>query len=232
MNIITGAVSQGLIWAIMVMGVYISYRILDFADLTADGSIALGGSVAAVLISNGLNPFVALILSFLAGVLSGSVTGLLNAKFGIPGILAGILTMISLYSVNIEILGRANISLLGANTCFSIANDIFGVSYNVSAIILSVVISLFIVVALRWFLMTEIGQLVRATGDNESMVRAMGKNPRKYKILSLAISNGLIALSGGSGICRCCNGHRFNYYRACFNYNRRGNFRKKEQLCL
>ncbi|MEG2143765.1 MAG: ABC transporter permease [Oscillospiraceae bacterium] len=197
MNIITAALSQGLLWGIMVLGVYISYRILDFPDLTADGSIALGGAVSAICTVNGINPCLTLCLSLLAGAGAGAVTGFLHSVLQIPGILAGILTMISLYSVDIEILGRANISLLGESTVFTMLSQSLNINQTTASIIVGGITALSLVLLLNWFLATEIGELLRATGDNETMVLSQGKNPAAYKILGLSLSNGFIALAGG-----------------------------------
>ena len=172
-----GAISQGILWGIMVLGVYITYRILDIADLTVDGSFALGGCVCATLIVNGgWNPAAALVISLIAGLIAGAVTGFLHTVFEIPAILAGILTQISLWSINLRIMGgKSNIPLLKAST-----------------IIASALIAL-----LYWFFGTELGCALRATGNNPDMIRALGVDIRRTKMLALMLSNGLVALSGG-----------------------------------
>lgn len=194
------ATSQGLIWGVMVLGLYITFRILDFADLTVDGSLALGGSISAVLISNGVNPFLALLVAALAGAAAGCVTGLLHIKLKIPGILAGILTMIALYSVNIRVMGRANTPLLGKETIFTRVNQMFtGLGSNsqaVAAIALGLLACAAIITVLYWFFGTELGYAIRATGNNQNMVRALGINVGVMQIIALALSNGLIAFSG------------------------------------
>lgn len=194
------ATSQGLIWGVMVLGLYITFRILDFADLTVDGSLALGGSISAVLISNGVNPFLALLVAALAGAAAGCVTGLLHIKLKIPGILAGILTMIALYSVNIRVMGRANTPLLGKETIFTRVNQMFiGLGSNsqaVAAIVLGLLTCAVIITVLYWFFGTEFGYAIRATGNNQNMVRALGINVGVMQIIALALSNGLIAFSG------------------------------------
>lgn len=194
------ATSQGLIWGVMVLGLYITFRILDFADLTVDGSLALGGSISAVLISNGVNPFLALLAAALAGAAAGCVTGLLHIKLKIPGILAGILTMIALYSVNIRVMGRANTPLLGKETIFTRVNQMFtGLGSNlqaVAAIVLGLLTCAVIITVLYWFFGTELGYAIRATGNNQNMVCALGINVGVMQIIALALSNGLIAFSG------------------------------------
>lgn len=194
------ATSQGLIWGVMVLGLYITFRILDFADLTVDGSLALGGSISAVLISNGVNPFLALLVAALAGAAAGCVTGLLHIKLKIPGILAGILTMIALYSVNIRVMGRANTPLLGKETIFTRVNQMFtGLGSNsqaVAAIALGLLACAVIITVLYWFFGTELGYAIRATGNNQNMVCALGINVGIMQIIALALSNGLIAFSG------------------------------------
>lgn len=203
---IFGACSQGVIWAVMVIGVYITYRILDYADLTADGALSLGGSVSAVTIFLGINPFLSLIISTMAGMCAGAVTGILNAKLKIPAILSGILTMISLYSINIRIMGKANMSLLGKNNIFSIIEGLFMHSsnsiflsilmQNLSGFLVGLIICIILVLFLYWFFGTEIGSAIRATGDNEYMIRALGVNTDYMKIIGLMMGNGLISLSG------------------------------------
>lgn len=192
-----GAVSQGVLWGIMCLGLYITYKVLDFADLTVDGSFALGGAVNAALIVLDCNPLVALFISFIAGGISGIVTGLLNTKLKIPGILAGILTMIALYSINIRIMGRANISLLGETTLMTQISSLINTSTTTTSFIIGTFFSVIIIFAMYWFFGTEIGSAIRATGNNEKMVRAQGVNTDNMKILGLMLGNALVALSGG-----------------------------------
>ncbi|MBE6347726.1 MAG: ABC transporter permease [Spirochaetaceae bacterium] len=192
-----GAVSQGVLWGIMCLGLYITYKVLDFADLTVDGSFALGGAVNAALIVLDCNPLVALFISFIAGGISGIVTGLLNTKLKIPGILAGILTMIALYSINIRIMGRANISLLGETTLMTQISSLINTTTTTTSFIIGTIFSVIIIFAMYWFFGTEIGSAIRATGNNEKMVRAQGVNTDNMKILGLMLGNALVALSGG-----------------------------------
>lgn len=194
---IQGAASQGIIWGIMTLGVYITFKVLDFPDLTVDGSFALGGAVSAILISNGMNPFITLFFSFLAGSLAGLATGILNTKLQIPGILAGILTMIALYSINIRVMGgRPNIPLLGMATSLTIIQNIISLSKVVSDLLVGFVFSVFIVLIMYWFFGTEMGCAIRATGNNEKMIRALGVDTNVMKTIGLMISNALVSLSG------------------------------------
>lgn len=192
-----GNVAQGLIWGIMALGVYITFRILDFADLTVDGTLATGGAVAVMLIQGGMHPAVALIFSVAAGMLGGLATGILHTAFGIPGILASILSQISLYSVNLGIMGKANQSIgigqkgLVASLRFVSADD----SYLF--FIKLILICLVLVAIVYWMFGTEIGSAIRATGCNEQMARAQGINTNITKVIALMISNGLVGLSGG-----------------------------------
>lgn len=192
-----GNVAQGLIWGIMALGVYITFRILDFADLTVDGTLAAGGAVAVMLIQGGMHPAAALIFSVIAGMLGGLVTGLLHTALGIPGILASILTQISLYSVNLRIMGKANQSIgigqkgLVASLRFVSADN------NYLFFLKLILICLALVAVVYWMFGTEIGSAIRATGCNEQMARAQGINTNVTKVIALMISNGLVGLSGG-----------------------------------
>lgn len=190
-NAIPGAVSQGLIWAIMAIGVFITYKILDFADLTVDGSLCTGAAVCAVLVSNGVHFSVALFAAFAAGLVCGVVTGLLHTAMGIPAILSGILTQLALWSVNLKIMGQATLSVSGRKFVLLVTS-----LDNVKTIIIMAVIVSAVVAVLYWFFGTQLGSAVRATGCNQSMARAQGVNTSLAKVLALALSNGLVALSG------------------------------------
>lgn len=192
-----GAVAQGLLWGIMALGVYLTFRILNIADMTCDGSFALGGSTCAILVTKGVNPLFAVCISFLTGLVAGLATGLMHTKLKIHEILAGILSMIALYSINIRIMGKPNTTLLGIETMMVKMQDKFSISPNVSAFIIGLIFGIALIVILYWFCGTELGSCVRATGNNEKMVRAVGVDTDKMKLLGLMISNGLIALSGG-----------------------------------
>ena len=189
---IPGAVAQGLIWGIMAIGVYITFRVLDFADLTVDGTLATGGAVLVITMMNGMNVYVALLLSFIAGCVAGLVTGVLNTLLGIPPILAGILTQLALYSINLRILGKSNqaLSIYKYHVLASMT-DI------TKAIIIVAIFVVAIITILYWFFDTELGHSIRATGCNQNMSRANGINIKFTKIVALILSNGLVALAGG-----------------------------------
>ncbi|WP_028560218.1 ABC transporter permease [Paenibacillus pinihumi] len=187
LNIITKSVELGLLFALMALGVYITFRILDFPDLTVDGSFTTGGAIAAVMISGGSSPWLATICAFLGGLAAGACTGLLHTKGKINGLLSGILMMIALYSINLRIMGKKpNIAILNMDTIFTGANLL------VMMIIVVVVVKLL----LDLFLRTNLGLALRATGDNERMIRSFGANTDTTKIIGLSLSNGLVALSG------------------------------------
>ena len=192
-----GAVSQGILWGIMVLGVFITYKLLDIPDLTVDGSFATGGAVAAVLVVAGVDPVIAILAAMLAGAVCGAVTGFLTTVFEIPAILAGILTQISLWSINLRIMGKSNTPLLANETVFSRMAELTGLPTNVVAIIVGAVVALALIAALYWFFGTEIGCALRATGDNEAMIRALGVNTGTTKMVALTLSNALVGLSGG-----------------------------------
>ena len=195
MNIIMGAVSLGLLWAIMTIGVFVTYRVLDYADLTVEGSITMGAAIAAKLITSGVNPFIATAVAFAGGMCAGCVTGLLNTKLKIPSLLSGILSMIALYSINIRIMGKANITLLKSETVFTMVSA-RGLEGNMGVIAVGGMFVVAIIFLLYWFFGTEIGCSIRATGNNAKMARAQGINTDSMKILGLVLSNGFVALSG------------------------------------
>ena len=195
MQIFLGAVSLGLLWAVMTIGVYITYRVLDIADLTVEGSLPLGAAVACSLITQGVNPYLASLCALLAGCLAGLCTGLLHTKLKIPALLSGILTMISLWSVNLHVMGMPNLSILRMPTVFQPLERL-GMSKNAAMIAVGAVCALGLIVALYWFFGTELGSAIRATGNNQKLVRAQGINTDTMKILGLVISNALVALSG------------------------------------
>lgn len=186
-----GAIAQGLVWGIMAIGVYITYKILDLADLTVDGSIVTGMAVCAVMITKGYNVWVAIAAAFVAGVLTGLVTGLFHTLFGIPAILAGILTQLILWSVNLKIMGKANIGLPARNFDLLISNLDKGKSIAIIAVFAVVIIGF-----LYWFFGTSFGVSVRASGCNQMMSRAQGINVKARQLFGLALSNGIVALSG------------------------------------
>ena len=194
-----GAVAQGVLWGIMVLGVYITFRLLDIADLTVDGSFALGGCVCAVLVVKyNVNPVLALLVATIAGLLAGAITGILHTVFEIPAILAGILTQIALWSINLRVMGgKSNMPLLKVKTLISSVVDMTGLTQSQASLIVGIVVAILMIVLLYWFFGTEIGSALRATGNNEDMIRALGVNTKMTKLLALMISNGLGGLSGG-----------------------------------
>ncbi|TDO78264.1 putative ABC transport system permease protein [Halanaerobium saccharolyticum] len=189
------SLEQGLAFGIMALGVFISFRILDFADLTVDGSLPLGAAVSARLLTMGMNPFLSLGAAIIAGGFAGAITGFLNTKLKIAPLLSGILTMTSLYSINLRVMGRPNIPLIGKDTIFSFIRDL-GVPYPWNNLLLLIVIIVAVKLVLDAFLNTQIGFALRATGDNPQMIRSMGISTNSMKMLGLIISNALVALSG------------------------------------
>lgn len=196
---IEGIIVEGLIFSIMVLGILISYRILDFADLTCDGSVATGAAVCTMCIVNGYGIFVGLILAFLAGVAAGVVTALIHAKLKIPGLLAGILTMTMLYSINLRILGnKANVPLLKKVTLYTKSVDwFFALNPGVSKLIVSLLMVALVTILIDLFFRSDMGISIGALGGNEQVVISLGMSPTKLKIIGIGLSNGLIALSGG-----------------------------------
>ncbi len=193
-----GAVSQGILWGLLVLGVFITFRLLDIPDMTVDGSFALGGATVAVLVVNfGVNPALATICGMLAGGVAGAVTGVLTTVFEIPAILAGILTQISLWSINLRIMGKSNTPLLASDTVFSIVADATGLPQSTVVTIIGAILAVLVIWALYWFFGTEIGSALRATGNNEHMIRALGQNTNATKMIALILSNALVGLSGG-----------------------------------
>lgn len=178
---------QSFIFSIMVMGVYITYKILNFPDLSADGSFTLGASVSAALIIKGVNPYISLVIAMLAGGVAGAITGFLNVKLKIKDILSGILVMVGLYSINLRIMGVSNVSLFNYETIFS----------NGNIMIINLIILILSAVLFTLFFKTKLGYVMKGTGDNENMIISLGLDTGKIKILALSISNGMIALSGG-----------------------------------
>lgn len=185
-SFIIGILQQSLIFSIAVMGIYITYRILRFADLSADGSFTLGASVSAILIIKGINPFISLGVSMLAGALAGIITGILNVKLKIQDILSSILVMIGLYSINLRIMGKANLPLFNHESIFTDRN----------VLLVVFIIAAFCVIFFTLFFKTKLGYLLKGIGDNENMITSLGINTGSIKIFALSLSNAFIALSG------------------------------------
>ncbi len=192
-----GAAAQGLIWGIMAIGVYITFRVLDFADLTVDGSLCTGGAVCIMMMQSGHNVWVSMLIAFIAGLLTGLATGLFNTFMGIPAILAGILTQLSLYSVNLKIMGKANqaINVDKFDLLISL-RYVKGVAFYKNTIFVVAVAIVAIICILYWFFGTELGCSIRATGCNDRMAKAQGINTNLNIVIGLMLSNGLVALSG------------------------------------
>lgn len=195
---LTGAASQGVLWGMLVLGVYITFKLLNIADLTVDGSFALGGMICAILIADKhLSPLLTLLIATLGGAMAGLITGALHSFFEIPSILAGILTQISIWSINLRISGkRSNISIGKKDTIFSSFTDVTGLSKAQSSLIIGVIIIVLTIAFLYWLFGTELGAALRATGNNEAMIRALGVDTKITKLLGLVISNALVGLSG------------------------------------
>lgn len=192
-NALPGSVAQGLTWGLLAIGVYISYKILHFSDLTVDGSLCTGGAIAAVSIAAGVSPVLAVLLAVLGGMAAGLVTGLVHTKLGIPAILSGILTQLALYSINMHIMGdKSNVSISRTK------HDLLLTSAEIpSAILVGFLLVALVIVFLYWLFGTQIGSAIRATGNNESMSRAQGINTDMTKVLGLVIANGIVGMAGG-----------------------------------
>ena len=195
-DLLVPTIAQGLLWAIMAIGVYITFRVLDIADLTVEGTFPLGAATAAAVIAKGGSLLTAFILAAIAGMLAGVVTGLLHTKLKIPALLAGILTMIGLYSVNLRIMGKANLSMLGMETVFTYMQKLAGFTNSLTVLTVGLLSCIFIGVLVYWFFGTEIGCAIRATGFNQQMIRAQGVNTDVTIVLGLLISNMLVGIAG------------------------------------
>ena len=198
MELVLSTVAQGLLWAVLAIGLFITFRILDIADLSIEGTYPLGGAIAVMTITGGGSPLLAVIFAFFGGCIAGAVTGFLHTKLKIPALLAGILTMSGLYSVNLLTMdSKANLTLIGVDTIFSLTAPIFGGDLDLAKTLVNLVLVALAVFLIYTFFKTRIGLSIRATGDNEYMVRASSINIGVTKILALALSNAIIALSGG-----------------------------------
>lgn len=199
MSLILSVFEQGMIYAIMGLGVYITYKILDFPDLTVDGSFPLGAAIAATMISRDMNPLLSLLVSCLAGLLTGFLTGLIHVKFKIRDLLSGIIMMTALYTVHLVIAGRANLPIYGKKTIFDndLVNSVFtGAAVTYKTVIIIFILTIFFKYCLDWYLSTRSGFMLRAVGDNETIVTSMGVDKGTVKIIGLAISNALVTMSG------------------------------------
>ena len=195
LNLAVSTVAQGLLWAILALGVYVTFRVLDLADLTCEGSFPLGAATAAAFLAGGHSIATAVLAAAIAGMLAGAVTGLLTTKMKIPALLAGILTMIALYSVNLRIMGKANVSLLGKETAFTVVES-FGLDYTTGVFAVGLAATLVVCLFIYWFFGTEIGAAIRATGFNPQMIRAQGVDTNVMLLFGLFMSNALTAVAG------------------------------------
>ena len=194
---IQGALGQGILWGIMGLGIYLTFRILDIADLSVDGTFALGGcTCAALTVRAGMDPYLSVLIATAAGMAAGFVTGFLYTKCEIPAILAGILTQLGLYSINLRIMDKSNTPFLKVDTMFKQLVAATGLSQSWVCLLIGCLVAFALVGVLYWFFGTELGSAIRATGNNENMARSQGMNTNTYKILGLALSNGMVALSG------------------------------------
>lgn len=191
-----GALELGLIYGVMALGVYLTFRILNFPDLTVDGSFTTGAAVSAAMIVNGQNPLLATLAGAAAGLVAGAITGVLHTKGKIDGLLAGILTMIALWSVNLRIMGMANVPLLREHTLFTPLREAGWIGKTWFAVLVIAALLFALKLIVDWFLSTDLGLAIQATGNNEQMIRSFGVNTDGMKILTLALSNGLVALAG------------------------------------
>lgn len=195
MNMLISAIAQGLIWSLLALGLYISFRILNIADMSTEGTFTLGGAVGVQCITLGVNPFLAVTIAILAGAIAGGITGFLITKLNIPSLLAGILTMTGLYSINLRVMGKANLNILGLDTIYTrFAN--LELPRHMDTILIGLLFVVVIVAIYTLFFKTEFGQALIATGDNEAMARSLGISTNTMKIIGLMMSNGIIALAG------------------------------------
>lgn len=196
LSVLQAAVAQGLIWSVMVLGAYITYKILDFADLSVDGTFALGAALSITMTARGGNPVFSLLLAVVGGMLGGLCTALLATKLKIPGLLSGILTMLSMYSINLMIMGTSNVNIMNQDSLIDLIKMVLPIRQDIAAILVGLVAALALIAFLYWFFGTEIGCALRASGNNLNMARALGVNTDRMIIFGLMLSNGLVALSG------------------------------------
>ncbi|MGE4213945.1 MAG: ABC transporter permease [Anaerotignaceae bacterium] len=203
MGIFIGVLEQGLIYGVMALGIYITYKILDFPDLTVDGSFPMGAAVTAVLLTKGVNPYLALLISFLAGAVAGICTGLIHVKLKVRDLLSGIIMMTALYSINLRITGKANVPLFTNETVLEnrVIDGVFANIPLLQILIGALIIALIVKILLDAYLKTKSGYLLRAVGDNETIVTSLAKDKGTVKIIGLAIANAMVAL-GGSVMCQ------------------------------
>ena len=197
MQVIISAIAEGLLWSFMAIGIYISFRILKRPDLTTEGSFPFGAAVAATLIINGIHPLLATIAAFLGGAIAGLITGYLMTKAKIPGLLAGILVMTALYSINLVVMGGSNASLLNSARLTDLIEQFIYLPYDFDTVFIATFLLIIVISLLIFYFKTDLGQALIATGDNEKMARSMGISTDLMKMLGLALANGLVGLAGG-----------------------------------
>lgn len=196
LDLVVGTITTGLLWSLLAVGVFITFRVLDVADLTVEGTFPMGAAISAILITSGMNPILSILIAGVGGMAAGAVTGWIHTKLKIPALLAGILTMIALYSINLHIMGKANVSLLRMDTIYTIIGNVLHTPNMWSAAIVGVIVAVVVCLLLFWFFGTEIGTALRATGVNPQMIRAQGVNTDNMIVLGLLISNGFVGMSG------------------------------------
>ncbi len=195
-DLIIGTIGQGLLWSLLAVGVFLTFRVLDIADLTVEGSFPMGAAISAILLINGFNPIVSILGAAVGGMIAGAVTGWIHTKLKIPALLAGILTMIALYSINLHIMGKANVPLLRVDTIYTMLGQVLPLDRTLMLAIVGLIVAVVTCLVLFWFFGTEIGAALRATGVNPQMIRAQGVNTDTMIVLGLLLSNGFVAVSG------------------------------------
>ena len=195
-DLIIGTIGQGLLWSLLAVGVFLTFRVLDIADLTVEESFPMGSAISAILLINGFNPIVSILGAAVGGMIAGAVTGWIHTKLKIPALLAGILTMIALYSINLHIMGKANVPLLRVDTIYTMLGQVLPLDRTLMLAIVGLIVAVVTCLVLFWFFGTEIGAALRATGVNPQMIRAQGVNTDTTIVLGLLLSNGFVAVSG------------------------------------
>ena len=195
-DLIIGTIGQGLLWSLLAVGVFLTFRVLDIADLTVEGSFPMGAAISAILLINGFNPIVSILGAAVGGMIAGAVTGWIHTKLKIPALLAGILTMIALYSINLHIMGKTNVPLLRVDTIYTMLGQVLPLDRTLMLAIVGLIVAVVTCLVLFWFFGTEIGAALRATGVNPQMIRAQGVNTDTMIVLGLLLSNGFVAVSG------------------------------------
>lgn len=195
-DLIIGTIGQGLLWSLLAVGVFLTFRVLDIADLTVEGSFPMGAAISAILLINGFSPIVSILGAAVGGMIAGAVTGWIHTKLKIPALLAGILTMIALYSINLHIMGKANVPLLRLDTIYTMLGQVLPLDRTLMLAIVGLIVAVVTCLVLFWFFGTEIGAALRATGVNPQMIRAQGVNTDTMIVLGLLLSNGFVAVSG------------------------------------